>query len=116
LHLKLVNVVLSAAGHLVSGARAASQAIESISREKPEMIIIDLSLPDTDGLTLVRKLRSDPLSVRIPVLAVTFYPERYSREDAIAAGCDAYVVKPISTRTLPDLVNKVAAAKVSHWF
>ena len=111
LHLKLVNVVLSAAGHRVSGARAASQAIESINREKPEMIIIDLSLPDTDGLTLVRKLRSDPRSVKIPVLAVTFYPERYSREEAMAAGCDAYVVNPISTRTLPDLVNKVAAEK-----
>jgi DNA-binding response OmpR family regulator len=111
LHLKLVNVVLSAAGHRVSGARGASQAIESINREKPEIIILDLSLPDTDGLTLVRKLRSDPRSVKIPVLAVTFYPERYSREDAIAAGCDWYIVKPISTRTLPDLVNKVAARK-----
>ena len=111
MHLKLVYVVLSAAGHRVSGARAASQAIESINREKPEMIIIDLSLPDTDGLTLVRKLRSDPRSVKIPVLAVTFSPERYSREEAMAAGCDAYVVKPISTRTLPDLVNKVAAGK-----
>jgi CheY-like chemotaxis protein len=111
LHLKLVNVVLSAAGHRVSGARAASQAIEAINREKPEMIIVDLMLPDTDGLTLVRKLRSDPRSVEIPVLAVTFYPERYSREEAIAAGCDAYVVKPISTRTLPDLVNLVAAGK-----
>jgi CheY-like chemotaxis protein len=109
LHLKLVLVVLSAAGHRVSGARAASQAMESINREKPEMIIIDLSLPDTDGLTLVRKLRSDPRSGKIPVLAVTFYPERYTKEEAIAAGCDAYVVKPISTRTLPDLVKEVAA-------
>lgn len=84
--------------------------MESINRERPEMIIIDMSLPDTDGLTLVRKLRLDPQSKNIPVLAVTFYPERYSREDAIAAGCDAYLVKPISTRTLPDLVKRVAAS------
>lgn len=103
--------MLSAAGHRVSGARAASQAIEFLNREKPEMIILDLSLPDTDGLTLVRRLRADPRSVEIPVLAVTFYPERYTREDAIAAGCDAYVVKPISTRTLPDLVTRVAEGK-----
>jgi CheY-like chemotaxis protein len=84
--------------------------MESLNREKPEMIIVDLSLPDTDGLTLVRKLRSDPRATKIPVLAVTFYPERYSREQAIAAGCDAYLVKPISTRTLPALVKRVAAA------
>jgi CheY-like chemotaxis protein len=111
LHLKLVYVVLSAAGHRVSGARGANQAIESINRDKPEMIIIDLLLPDTDGLTLVRRLRSDPRSGKIPVLAVTFYPERYSQEQAMAAGCDGYIVKPISTRTLPDLVKKVAAGK-----
>ena len=102
--------MLSAAGHRVSEARAASQAMESINREKPEMIIVDLSLPDTDGLTLVRKLRLDPHAKNIPVLAVTFYTERYSREEAIAAGCDAYLVKPISTRTLPDLVKRVAAS------
>src|SRR5260370_29969763 len=74
LHLKLVHVVLSAAGHHVSGATAASQAMESINRERPEMIIVDLSLPDTDGLTLVSKCRSDPRATQIPVLAVTFYP------------------------------------------
>jgi CheY-like chemotaxis protein len=84
--------------------------MESINRERPEMIIIDMSLPDTDGLTLVRKLRLDPQAKDIPVLAVTFYPERYSRAEAIAAGCDAYLVKPISTRTLPDLVKRVAAS------
>ena len=112
LHLKLVHVVLSAAGHRVSEAKAASQAIESINREKPEVIIVDLNLPDTDGLTLVRRLRSDPRSGKIPVLAVTFYPERYSREQAIAAGCDAYLVKPISTRALPDLVTTIANSRV----
>jgi CheY-like chemotaxis protein len=75
------------------------------------MIIVDLSLPDSDGLSLVRRLRSDPRAGKIPVLAVTFYPERYTREEAMAAGCDAYVVKPISTRTLPDLVTEVAAGR-----
>ena len=104
-------MVLSAAGHRVSDAKAAGQAIESINHEKPEIIIVDLSLPDTDGLTLVRKLRSDPEANKIPVVAVTFYPERFSREDAMAAGCNAYLVKPISTRTLPDLITKVAAAR-----
>jgi CheY-like chemotaxis protein len=113
LHLKLVHVVLSTAGHRVSEAKAASQAIESINREKPEMIIVDLNLPDTDGLTLVRRLRSDPRSGKIPVLAVTFYPERYSKEQAIAAGCDAYLVKPISTRALPDLVTTIANSRES---
>jgi CheY-like chemotaxis protein len=104
--------VLSAAGHNVSQAKAAGQALESINREQPEIIIVDLSLPDYDGLTLVRRLRSDPRSGKIPVLAVTFYPEKYSKEEAMAAGCDAYLVKPISTRTLPDLVKRVAAGGV----
>jgi CheY-like chemotaxis protein len=105
----LVNVVLSAAGHRVRNAKAAGQAIEFIGLEQPELIILDLSLPDTDGLSLVRQIRSDPKAEHNPVVAVTFYPERFTREDAMAAGCNAYLVKPISTRTLPELITLVAA-------
>ena len=105
----MVNVVLSAAGHRVRNAKAAGQAIEFIGLEQPELIILDLSLPDTDGLSLVRQIRSDPKAEHNPVVAVTFYPERFTREDAMAAGCNAYLVKPISTRTLPELITLVAA-------
>jgi CheY-like chemotaxis protein len=107
-HLKLVAVVLSAAGHKVSDADAAQQALLAIKQEKPEIILVDLVLPDMDGLTLVRNLKADPESRSIPIIAVTAYPDRFGKKDALAAGCDAYIVKPIDTRQLPRLVSDVA--------
>jgi putative two-component system response regulator len=67
MHLKLAKLVLSAAGHNVSDAEAAEQALDMIMQEKPEVILLDLVLPDIDGLTLVRRLKADPETRAIPV-------------------------------------------------
>ena len=107
-HLKLAHLVLSAAGYKVNGVTAAEQAIDSIKQEKPQVILLDLELPGMDGLTLVRKLKADPETRDIHVIVVTSYPDRYTKRDALAAGCDAYLVKPINTRALPGLVSEVA--------
>jgi len=105
--LKLAKLVLSAAGHKVSDAEAAEQAFNAIKQEKPDVILLDLSLPGMDGLTLVRKLKADLETRAIPVVAATSYPERFARKDALAAGCEAYLVKPIDTRKLPLLISEV---------
>ena len=78
-----------------------------IMLDKPHVILLDLELPGMGGLTLVRKLKADPTTRNIHVVAVTSYPERYKKSEAMAAGCDAYLVKPINTRTLPLLVEQV---------
>jgi two-component system cell cycle response regulator len=108
MHLKLAKVVLSAAGHKVNAAEAAEVALSAIKQEKPDIILLDLALPDIDGLTLVRKLKADPEARAIPVVAVTAYLDRFKKKDALAAGCEAYLVKPIDTRKLPRLISDVA--------
>ena len=107
-HLKLAHLVLGAAGHTVNDAQAAEQALAMIMLDKPHVILLDLELPGMGGLTLVRKLKADPTTRGIHVVAVTSYPERYKKSEAMAAGCDTYLVKPINTRTLPHLVEQVA--------
>jgi len=107
--LKLAHHVLSSAGHNVTDAEAAEQAFAAIKRDRPELILLDLLLPDIDGLTLVRRLKADPDTCGIHVVAVTSYPEEYSKAAALAAGCDAYFVKPINTRELPHQLNAIAA-------
>jgi two-component system cell cycle response regulator len=107
--LKLAHHVLSAAGHNVSGAAAAEEAFAAIKINRPELILLDLLLPGVDGLTLVRKLKADPETRGIHVVAVTSYPEEYPKSGALAAGCDAYLVKPINTRELPQQLNAIAA-------
>jgi CheY-like chemotaxis protein len=110
-HLKLAHVVLSAAGYKVNAIEAAEQALNSIKQEKPQVILLDLELPGMNGLTLVRRLKADPETRDIQVVVVTSYPDRYTKQDALAAGCDAYLVKPINTRTLPGLVGEVAEGR-----
>ena len=105
--MKLAHLVLSADGHDVSQAEAVLQAMEEIKISEPEVILLDLELPHINGLDLARKLKRDPATRHIVIIAVTAYPERFPREKAIAAGCDAYIVKPIDTRRLNDQVTSV---------
>jgi CheY-like chemotaxis protein len=106
--LKLAHHVLSAAGHDVSDADAAEQAFAAIKLNRPQLILLDLLLPDIDGLTLVRRLKADPDTRDIHVVAVTSYPEVYPKAAALAAGCEAYFLKPINTRELSGQLNAVA--------
>ena len=105
---KLATLVLSSGGHQVVDTTSAEEAIQAVSKSQPQIILLDLALPGMDGLALARRLKNDPLTRHIPVIAVTSYPERFSREEAFRAGCDAYIVKPIDTRTLSGQIEAVA--------
>jgi CheY-like chemotaxis protein len=100
-HLKLAHLVLSAAGYDVNDAEAAEQALTAIKAAKPQLILMDLELPGMDGVALIRKLKCDPETADIQIVAVTSYQERFPRSEVLAAGCVAYIAKPINTRTLP---------------
>ena len=106
--LKLADLVLSTAGHDVSAAGAAEQAFAAIQEDRPQLILLDLDLPGMDGIALVRKLKADPDTRDIRVVAVTGYPEKFPQAAALAAGCDAYLLKPINTRELSDQLTAVA--------
>jgi CheY-like chemotaxis protein len=100
IELKLAGRVLEAAGFTVNGIDGAEQAFASIKADRPQLILLDMGLPGMDGLALVRKLKADPETRGIHVVAITAYPERFSQAKAMEAGCDGYLLKPISTRTL----------------
>jgi two-component system cell cycle response regulator len=109
--LKLADLVLSTAGYDVSTAETAEQAIAAIQKDRPQLIFLDLDLPGMDGVTLARKLKADPDTRDIHVVAVTFYPEKYPKAVALAAGCDAYLLKPINTHELSDQLTAVAEGR-----
>jgi CheY-like chemotaxis protein len=108
IELKLAGRVLEAAGFTVNSIDAAEQAFASIKADRPQLILLDMGLPGMDGLALVRRLKADPETRGIHVVAITAYPERFSRAKAMEAGCDGYLLKPISTRTLPQVLSDVA--------
>lgn len=106
--LKLAHVILAAAGHEVADAGKAEEALELLKQDKPELILLDLALPGMDGLELARRIKSDPSTRDIVIIAITGYPDRFSRQEALSAGCDAYLVKPIDTNALPGVVARAA--------
>ncbi len=109
--LKLEHVVMESAGYSVQTAEAAEKALEMIKKDKPSIILLDLALPGMDGLELTRRLRADKTTREIVIVAVTGHPSRFSKQQALDAGCDAYMNKPVDTRMLPKEVSNVALKK-----
>ncbi len=108
-NLKLVSFVVKAHGYEVTTAADAAAAVASIHSHRPTVILMDLQLPGIDGLELTRRLKADPATRQIPVVAVTAYAMKGDHEKALAAGCDDYVTKPIDTRTLPAVIARHVA-------
>lgn len=108
-NLKLVTFLVKAHGYDVDTAADAETALLSIGTTRPAVILMDLQLPGIDGLELTRRLKSDPATRTIPVIAVTAYAMKGDHEKALAAGCDDYVTKPIDTRALPAVIARQVA-------
>ena len=103
-NLKLVSYLVKAQGYDVETAADAETALTAIGRARPDLILMDLQLPGIDGLELTRRLKKAPETADIRIIAVTAYAMKGDQEKAMAAGCDAYVTKPIDTRALPALI------------
>ncbi|MEO6569555.1 MAG: response regulator [Opitutaceae bacterium] len=109
--LKLTSEVLQTGGHIIMLAASADQAIRSLNAVTPDVILLDLQLPGIKGIGVARQCREEAITRNIPIIAVTAFSSDYARADALEAGCDAYLVKPINTRTLLQQVDEVVEAK-----
>jgi two-component system, cell cycle response regulator DivK len=109
-NLKLLRDVLEYAGYDVRVARTAEDGITLAVKEPPDLVLMDLQLPGIDGVEALRRLRDNPRTADIPVVAVTAQAMKQDRERALDAGFDGYVEKPISVRAFPDQVRSFLAA------
>src|SRR5437016_1582158 len=100
-NLKLVRAVLGAEGYDVRTASDGTEALAVLAQFRPRLILMDLRLPDANGFDLTRKLKADPETRDIVIVAVTAYAIPGDEEKAQSAGCSGYITKPLDTRTLP---------------
>ncbi|HEX3696229.1 MAG TPA: response regulator [Polyangia bacterium] len=107
----LLSFLLGKKGYDIRVAGDAHEASELLKTFWPRLIMMDLQLPGMDGLALTRKLKADPATRGIIIVALTAYAMKGDDERAHDAGCDAYVSKPINTRTLPGLVADLLEAR-----
>lgn len=99
--------ILRAHGHEVLEARDGEEGLRMARLHKPGLILLDMQMPVMDGLEAARKLKTDPETRAIKILAVTSFAMKGDRERILAAGCDEYIAKPIDTRQLPALVRRL---------
>ncbi|HNN14737.1 MAG TPA: response regulator [Anaerolineales bacterium] len=102
----LIRRVLNAEGYALVEAANANQAIERISSEKIDLILMDINMPEMDGYTLTAKIKQMEKYSRIPIIAVTANVMRGDREKSLEAGCDGYIQKPIDIDTLAQQIER----------
>jgi len=105
----LLCYLLAEEGYDVRSAADAHEVLAILETFAPKLIMMDLQLPGMDGLELTRRLKADARQRDILIIALTAYAMKGDEQRALEAGCDAYVPKPIDTRTLPAFVAKLLA-------
>ncbi len=106
LNRKLVEAVLRPHGYRLLIAVDGEEAIEMATRERPDLILMDIQLPKVSGYDATKILRSQPETAHIPIVALTAHAMADERERVMAAGCDGYITKPIDTRAFPGRVRQ----------
>jgi two-component system, cell cycle response regulator DivK len=102
----LATFLLEEQGFAVIHAADGPTGLDLASRERPDLILLDIQLPLMDGHAVARALRANPALADVPIVAVTSYAMAGDREQAISAGCDGYLEKPIDPDTfVPDITR-----------
>jgi two-component system cell cycle response regulator DivK len=97
---RILHDLLTSAGYEIIIAEDGQVALDLVMRERPNLILMDIQLPLLDGYEVTRRIKADPTLRAIPIIVITSYALSGDEAKAKAAGCDAYVAKPFSPRSL----------------
>ena len=111
-NLELTRFVLEADGLLVDAVSNARQALQHIRTAPPDLVLMDIQMPGIDGLDLTRRLKADPATRPIVVVAFTAYAMKGDEARLLSAGCDGYLAKPINVALFANQVRALLAAGV----
>jgi two-component system cell cycle response regulator DivK len=107
----LVRRVLEAEGYRVIEAEDGVQAIERLLSQTPDLVLMDINLPEIDGYEVTKRFKQLPSMDKVPVIAMTANVMKGDREKTLAAGCDGYIPKPIDIDALPDQIARFLGKK-----
>ena len=97
---QIVRDLLTANDYEMTEAENGEEALAAVAKDRPDLILMDIQLPVMDGYEATRRIKAEPATRSIPIMAVTSYALSGDEEKARTAGCDAYVTKPYSPRQL----------------
>ncbi len=111
-HRRLMVRLLEKAGYHVVLATNGEEAIQKVQEMRPDLITMDMGLPDLDGQTVISLLRDAPGLENIPIVAVTAWPPEVASRMAAAYGCEGYVYKPIKAREFAEKIAEILARRI----
>ena len=106
-NMMLIELLLRTKSYTLLKAVDGEEALDVATREQPDLILMDIQLPKLSGLEVTRKLRQMPVFSHTPIIALTAYAMKGDKDRFLEAGCDAYLSKPICTRELPGMIDKM---------
>ncbi len=106
MNMKLLRDVLAAGGYRALEATTGAQAVELAKQHIPAIVLMDMRLPDVDGVEVLRRIRTDARTASLPVVAVTAQAMDGDRERFLGAGFDAYISKPVDVTELLRVVGR----------
>lgn len=106
LNLKLFNDLLQAHGYVTIQCRDGREALRLVREHRPDLVLMDIQLPEISGLEATRQMKADPELRQIPVIAVTAFAMKGDEERIREGGCDGYLPKPVAVATLVETVAK----------
>jgi len=108
---EMVRFLLERADYTVIGAHTGREAVKSAQENKPDVILMDLSLPEMDGWEAAREIKNDPEIAHIPLIALTAHTLPGDRKKAMEAGFDNYISKPINVPAFYEIVSAILTGK-----
>jgi two-component system cell cycle response regulator DivK len=109
-NITLVEKIVTSQGHEFFQAHNAETGLDLAMNNLPDLILLDLGLPDSDGQTLSVWLRSEPALEKIPIIVLTAWPEEVARHTVEAYGLDGYLCKPFSLSNLVQIIDAALGA------
>ena len=109
-----LGLFVSKFGHQVIKASNSNEAIEYAEAECPDLILMDLDLPDADGIKTTAILKKNPKTSQIPVVAVTAWMSALWEERALKVGIETYLIKPVSPQTLKETIQEYTRRSLSR--
>jgi two-component system cell cycle response regulator DivK len=106
---ELLRELLEIRGYTVAEARDGQEALAMVEQTPPDILLLDIGMPQLDGFGVVRKLRENPRFVSLPVVAVTAYAMQGDREKILNSGFDGYLSKPVNSASLVQELDRLLA-------
>lgn len=106
-----LNAALSRRGYEVVGALNAETGLQLIRERQPAVAMVDLMMPSISGYDVCRQLRADPQTVQLPIIVLTASGMLSAERDALAAGADQFILKPVGLKLLTETIEAVQAGK-----